>query len=65
MILRSYTTLGKGNMVVDALSCRAVSAPIWDVFLRMTVVTPILELIRDAQVEATKEENQKSEQVVS
>ena len=39
--------LGKANVVADALSCKA--APIRDIFLRMTVVSPLLEQIREAQ----------------
>ena len=53
---------GKANVVADALSRKA--APIRDVCMRMTVVTPLLEQIREAQQEAMKEEHRKSEQIV-
>ena len=46
----------KDNVVVDALSPKVVVALIRDVCLRMTVITPLLERIREAQVEAMKEE---------
>ena len=39
---------GKANVVVDALSCKAVTTLIRDLCLRMTVVTPLLEQIREA-----------------
>ena len=57
--------LGKANVVVDALSRRATSSPIRYLCLRMTIGTPMLDMIRRAQVNAIKEENQKSEKVVS
>ena len=53
---------GKANVVADALSRKA--APIRDICMRMTVVTPLLEQIWEAQQEAIKEEHQKSERVV-
>ena len=53
---------GKANVVADALSRKA--APIRDVCIRMTVVTPLMEQIREAQQEAIKEEHWKSEPVV-
>ena len=55
---------GKANVVVDALSRRAAVAPIRDICLRMTVITPLLERIREAQVEGLKEERQKCERIV-
>ena len=51
--------LGKANVVANALSRKAAS--IRDICLRMTVVTLLLEQIREAQQEAMKEEHQKSE----
>lgn len=39
--------LGKANVVADALSWRSVNTLIQDVCLRMTVVKPVLEMIRD------------------
>ncbi|KAI3768718.1 hypothetical protein L2E82_19548 [Cichorium intybus] len=55
---------GKANVVADALSRKASGAPLRGVCLRMTIVTPLLELIRKAQVEASKSENQKGERIV-
>ena len=43
---------GKANVVANALSLRAESALIQDVCMRMTVMTPILDTIREAHVEA-------------
>ena len=53
---------GKANVVADALSRKA--APIRDICMQMTVVTPLLERIREAQQEAMKEEHRKSERIV-
>ena len=39
---------GKANVVDDALSHRVVSALIQDVCMRMTVMTPVLDTIREA-----------------
>ena len=47
----------KANMVVDVMSHKVMSAPIWDLCLAMTIVTPLLEHIHEAQVEAMKEEH--------
>ena len=49
--------LGKASVVADDLSRKETSTPIRDLCLRMTIVTPLLELIR----EAMKEEYRKSE----
>lgn len=56
--------LRKANMGVDVLSHKATSAHIRDLCLRMRIVTPLLEQIREAHVEATNEEHQNSEWVV-
>ena len=48
-------------MVVDALSHKAASAPIRDVCLRMTVISPLLDMIKEARVEGLKRENRKIE----
>ena len=40
--------LGKAIVVVDALRRRAVSAPIQDVYMRMVVMTPVLDIIKEA-----------------
>ena len=39
---------GKANVVADALSHKTTTAPIRDICLRMTVITPLLEQIREA-----------------
>ena len=39
---------GKANVVADALSRRAESAPIRGICLRLTVMTPVLDNIREA-----------------
>ena len=54
----------KANVVVDALSRRAVSAPIRYMCMRMTVMTPVLDTIREAQVVAVRTENRKRERVI-
>ena len=43
---------GKANVVADALSRRSESAPIRDICMRLTVMTPVLDTIRGAQAEA-------------
>lgn len=53
--------LVKANMVAGALRCKVTSAPIRDICLRMTIITPLLEQIREAQIEAVKEEHRKSD----
>ena len=49
--------LGKANVVVDALNCKAANNPIVDVCLRMTMITLLLEQIHyhhgKASVETT------------
>ncbi|KAI3518312.1 hypothetical protein L1887_06894 [Cichorium endivia] len=54
---------GKANVVADALSRKKICVPLRVTCLRMTVVTPLLELIREAQEKAVKPENQKSERI--
>ena len=55
---------GKANVVADALSRRAEDAPIRDVCLRLSVMTPVFDAIRGAQAEAVRPESQKRERVV-
>ena len=50
--------------MADALSRKEVMTLIRDICMRMIVITPLLEQIREAQVEALKEEHQKSEHIV-
>ena len=52
------------NIVHDALSRKIAIAPIRDVCMRITVITPLLESIREARVEAIKEEHRKSKRIV-
>ena len=48
---------GKANVVADALSRKAASAPIRDVCLRITVISPLLDMIKEGQVEGLKKDN--------
>ncbi len=41
---------GKANVVADALSRKATSAPMPEMCLRLTVVAPLIDMIRSAQV---------------
>ena len=43
--------LGKANMVADALSCKVAGFPIRNKCLRITVISPLLDMIKEAQVE--------------
>ena len=54
---------GKANVVVDALSCKTVGSLIRDICMRMTVISPLLDMIREAQVEREKKENWKIEKI--
>ena len=51
-------------MVTDTLSCKTADPLIKDVCLRMKVIIPLLEKIQEAQVDAMKEEHQKSDNTV-
>ena len=55
---------GNANVVADDLIHKVVADPIRGLCLRMTVITPLLKLIREAQIEAMKEEHRKSERIV-
>ena len=48
---------GKANVVADALIRKAARTPISDVCLRMTVISPFLDMIKKAQVKGLKKEN--------
>ena len=48
---------GKANVVADAFSRKAESPSIGNVCLRMTVISPMLDMIKEAQVEGLKREN--------
>ena len=49
-------------MAADALRHKVVSAPIREVCLRVTVVTPVLEMIRHVQLEAIKVEKSEEQE---
>ena len=55
---------GKANVVADALTCRVVHTSILDVCMRMTVITQVLDTIREAQLEAVRAESRKRELVI-
>ena len=55
---------GKANVVADALSRRAESAPLRDVCLRLTVMAPVLDPIRGAQAEAVRSKNQRESELL-
>ena len=44
----------KANVVADVLIYKVVVAPISDICLRMTLITPLLERIPEAQIKAMK-----------
>ena len=54
---------GKANVVADSLSRKTEGSPIRDMCMRMTVIFPLLDMIREAQVEGTKKENWKIEKI--
>ncbi|KAJ9538070.1 hypothetical protein OSB04_030803 [Centaurea solstitialis] len=54
---------GKANVVADALSRKGSSLLLRVPCMRMTVTTSLIELIRQSQVEAVKDGNQKREQI--
>ena len=55
---------GKANVVVDALNHKAVTTLIRGICLKMTMITPLLKRIREALIEAMKQEHQKSDYIV-
>ncbi|KAJ9563234.1 hypothetical protein OSB04_008394 [Centaurea solstitialis] len=54
---------GKANVVADALSRNPIGKPIRGLCLRMTIMTPLLELIWKAQEEAILDVNAKRERI--
>lgn len=56
--------LSKANIVADALSQKTTSTPMKGIFLKMTMITPVLEMFKQAQSEATNEESLNSERIV-
>ena len=54
---------GKDNVVSDALSRKASSTPVRELCLRMTIDSPLLDLIREVQIEGSRRENWKNEKI--
>ena len=50
---------GKANVVADDLSRKATGSPIRGICMRVTVRPPLIDMIREAQVEGVKKENWK------
>ena len=50
-------------MVADALTPKTMSALIRDICLRMTVISHLMDMIKEAQVEHLKRENWKIERI--
>ena len=55
--------LGKANMVADALRRKTAGSPIGNICTRMTVIPPLLDMIKEAQVKRLKKENWKIEKI--
>ena len=55
---------GKANVVADALIHKATGSPIWGICMRVTVSPPLIDMIREAQVEGVKKENWKLERIL-
>lgn len=55
---------GMVNIVDDSLSRKKTSTPTKGIYIRMTVITPVLDMIKQAHSEAFKKENGKSERIV-
>ena len=53
----------KANVVVDALIRKAAGSPIGNICLRMTVVSPLLDMIKKSQLEGLKRENWNLERI--
>ena len=53
----------KANVVADTLSRKTASVLTKDVCLRITVISPLLDMIKEAQVEGLKKENWKTERI--
>ena len=58
MIARFYI-----NVVADTLSRKTVDSPIGNMCLRITSISPLLEMIKEAHVEGVKKENWKIERI--
>ncbi|NHX22302.1 hypothetical protein, partial [Escherichia coli] len=55
---------GKANVVADALSRKERIEPIRVKSLSLIATTSLMDQLREAQLEALKEENQKKERIV-
>ena len=55
--------LRKANVVANTLSLKMAITPIRDLCLRITIISPLLDMIIQAQTEWIKEENQKKEKI--
>ena len=53
----------KANVVADGLSRKMEGAPIRDIGMRMTMISPLLDMIKEAQVKGVKKENWKIEKI--
>ena len=51
------------NVIADALSPKTTGSPIGNAYLKMTVISPLLEMIKDAKVEGVKKDNWKVERI--
>ena len=54
---------GKANVAADALTRKMATISINEVCLKMIMITPHLDQIREAHVEAMKEEHKKREHI--
>lgn len=54
---------GNTKVLVDTLSHKETSTPIRDLYLRMIIFSPMLDLIKKAQVERLEKENYKEERI--
>ena len=51
------------EILYHPLSHKVVAAPIMDIYLRMIVTSPLMDIIKEAQVEGLKKENWKTEHI--
>lgn len=67
-LVKDYTSeilyhSGKTNVVIDDFSRNVATDLIRDLCLRMTIILPLLDLIKEDQVERIRKENWKKEQI--
>ena len=53
----------KANVVADILIHKSMCSSIQDICLRINVTSPLTDLIKKAQAEGLKKENQKTERI--